>query len=183
VLLGSFTYSAILPQIIPHLENVGMSSGRASLLLSLMALLGLIGKGLFGYLSDRLTALVAFMVTLGVQLGGLVLIVSSGSSPFLWVIVPLIGLGFGAMGALIPLTVQEIFGVKAYGSIAGLVNLFTVVSYFAGPILVGSFFDAKGNYQLAFLTVAGLFFLGIVALASARISGWSAAPAGPVEGA
>ena len=94
----------------------------------------------------------------------------------------LFGLGFGAMGALIPLTVQEIFGVKAYGSIAGLVNLFTVVSYFAGPILVGAYFDANGDYKMAFLTVAGLFFLGMVTLASARFSGWATAPAGPVKG-
>ncbi|MBM3926265.1 MAG: MFS transporter [SAR202 cluster bacterium] len=177
VLLGSFTYSAVLPQIIPHLENVGMSSGRASLLLSLMALLGLIGKGLFGYLSDKLTALGAFMVSLGVQVAGLILIVSSGSSSLPWVIVPFFGLGFGAMGALIPLTVQEIFGVKAYGSIAGMVNVFTVVSYFAGPIMVGAYFDATGDYKLAFLTVAGLFFLGIMTLASARLPGWAAAPA------
>ena len=168
ILLAAFTYSAILPQVIPHLTNEGISTGQATLLLSVMAAFGMVGKLLFGYLSERITARNAFIVSLFGQILGVVLIVASGASPLVWLALPVFGLAFGGLGALMPLIVQETFGVRAFGSIFGMVNMATVVSFLSGPILVGLVFDATGSYRPAFITIAAFYFIGALVLIGVR---------------
>ena len=52
LMLGSFTYSAILPQVPDHLITSGMSLEVAARAVSLLALFGMAGKISFGYLSE-----------------------------------------------------------------------------------------------------------------------------------
>ena len=99
---------------------------------------------------------------------GICLIVLSGTTNFIWLAMPIFGVAFGGLGALIPLLVQELFGLKAFGSIFGMVNLATVGSFLGGPIMVGLFVDATGSYPPAFFAVVGLFLVGIVLVLLAR---------------
>ena len=79
-----------------------------------------------------------------------------------------IGIGFGGMGALIPLTIAEAFGLRAFGSIMGMVSMAGILPQLAGPILAGVLFDATGNYTLAFAIIVGLYLVGAIALLTAR---------------
>ena len=74
--LGSFTYSAVLPQIVPHLENENISLGKASLMLSLMAAFGAVGKVTFGYLAERITVRYAVVLSIALQALGLVILIN-----------------------------------------------------------------------------------------------------------
>jgi MFS-type transporter involved in bile tolerance (Atg22 family) len=64
--------------------------------------------------------------------------------------------------------VQETFGVKFFGSILGIVNMTTVVAVVSAPLMVGGMYDALGDYRMAFLSVAGVFTIGALALLGAR---------------
>jgi cyanate permease len=108
------------------------------------------------------------MLSLLLQVVGLLLLIRWADTPFLWAIMPFYGVAFGAVGALIPLLVQETFGVRYFGSILGMVNMATVAAIITGPLMVGAFFDAAGDYHMAFLTVAGIFVAGALALSLAR---------------
>jgi MFS family permease len=165
VLLANFTYSAVLTQIIPHLTNEGLTLAKASSLLTLMAAFGMAGKLIFGYVSERISAKYTFVLSLGGQIIGLVAVILAGTSPLLWIAIPIFGLPFGGIGALFPLLVQEMFGLKAFGAIFGMVNVVTVVSFLGGPLFVGLIVDQTGSYVPAFLIMAGIFFIGgLVAL-------------------
>jgi uncharacterized membrane protein (DUF485 family) len=85
-----------------------------------------------------------------------------------WLFVPIFGLGFGALGAVQPLLVQETFGLLAFSVIFGLINFLTLASALIGPPLVGASFDATGSYQTAFLTISVLFVVAAVAISFAR---------------
>ena len=61
VTLGTFTYSAIIPQIIPHLLDGGATLAVASLVLSMYAIAGMVGKFLMGLLAERITSRYALM--------------------------------------------------------------------------------------------------------------------------
>ena len=168
ITFGAFTYSVILTQLIPHLENEGFNRGAAAGALTMMAAFGLVGKIIFGFVSESITARLSFVVSLSIQAAGLLLFIVAGGSGMVWAAVIVFGFGFGGMGALIPLTIAEAFGLRAFGSIMGMVSMAGILPQLAGPILAGVLFDATGNYTLAFAIIVGLYLVGAIALLTAR---------------
>ena len=168
VMLGSFTYTTLLAHVSAHLNAEGMSENIVPLALSLLAAFGMGGKLVFGYLAERITARRALMASLSGQIVFILLIVWYPESPLVWVWVPLFGLHMGAFGALVPLLTQENFGLRYFGSISGLSSMLTVVPYALGPLLAGASFDREGSYGPAFILVAVLFGIAVIALTQAR---------------
>lgn len=166
ILMGSFTYSTILPQIIVHLRVEGVSMRDASLALSLLAILGMTGKLVFGYASEIIGSRYALMICLLGQSLFSVLMLKSSNPLIMWTTVPLYGLCMGAFGALSPLIVQENFGVKHFGSIMGLISLATVIPHVSGPLIAGVSYDLTGNYNAAFIVVSVLFLTATFILMS-----------------
>ena len=162
--LGSFTYSALLPQISTHLLDQGTDDKTVVTLLSLLAGFGMAGKGIFGYLAERLTARVAMMLSLGGQTALISVIVAYPIGIHLWVVVPIFGFFFGAYGVLMTLLLQENFGLKYFGSISGLSGLVGMIAMVAGPLMAGASFDHLGSYGPAFIAVAALFVTAILLL-------------------
>lgn len=168
ITFGAFTYSVILTQLIPHLENEGFNRGAAAGALTLLAAFGLAGKLIFGFASERITARRSFIVSLTVQAAGLLLFIFAHGSGLVWVAVVVFGLGFGGMGALNALIVAEAFGLRAFGSIMGMVTMAGIFPHLAGPIVAGVLFDQFDSYTLAFAIIVGLYLAGAIALFAAR---------------
>ena len=168
VTLGTFTYSAILPHVLAHLVNEGMANASALTVLGTLAAAGVCGKLLFGWMSERYGARRMMMSNLIGQAVFTALLAGAGSAGVLAVAAPLFGLFMGGFGALYILLVQESFGLRHFGSVMGLVNLGTVVSFGLGPLLAGASYDLSGGYGAAFLIVCGLFVAGAVSLMFAR---------------
>ena len=166
--LGSFTYSALLPQISTHLLDQGTNSLTVVMLIFLLAGFGMAGKGVFGYLAERFTARIAMMLSLGGQTALISVIVAYPVGLHLWVIVPIFGFFFGAYGVLVTLLLQENFGLKYFGSIAGLSGLVGMVPMVAGPLMAGISFDYLDSYGPAFMGVAALFVTAILLLTRVR---------------
>ena len=176
LMLGSFTYSAILPQVPDHLITSGMSLEVAARAVSLLALFGMAGKISFGYLSELVTARRMMMVSLSGQAFFIVMMVLFPTPPIAWLAVPLFGLFMGSYGALINLVVQETFGLKHFGSIAGLISLTMGVSGLVGPILAGQSFDRMDSYGPGYIVVAIMFAIGAISLT--RVRPWMTEPTG-----
>ena len=164
MLAATFTYHAILTQIVPHLQNVGLSLNTAAIFLSLVAVFGLVGKIIFGYLTERFLSKNVLALSLVLQSLGLLVLITLADTPFLWVVLPVYGTALGGMGAVFPLLIQDSFGLKYFGTIFGLVNMATIGSSLVGPLMVGLVFDATGSYDLAFISVIGIFAVGVIAL-------------------
>ena len=168
VTLGTFTYSAIIPQIIPHLLDGGTTLAIASIVLSLYAIAGMVGKFIMGLVAERVTSRYALMLNFVGQAVFLIAMIRADNPMVMWTAVPLLGIFNGAFGALFQLVVQDAFGIRYFGSIMGLINFATLVSFFFGPILAGVSYDVTGSYTLAFLAVAGMFATAALALTQAR---------------
>ena len=166
---ATFTYQSVLTQIVPHLENIGVDRAQAAIALSIISLAGMGGKVLFGALTEVFPVRYAVGASLGCQIVGLLILVTVGtSSPLLWIFVPIFGLGFGGLGSLMPLVVQNTFGLRGFGSIFGLVNFFILGAALIGPPLVGLAFDTWGSYSQAFLALSAAFAVGAVVMAFAK---------------
>ena len=168
ITLGSFTYSSILPHVLAHLVNRGMANASALTALATLATAGICGKLLFGWSSERFGARRLLMANLAGQAAFAALLASAVPVGALALAAPLYGLFMGGFGVLYILVVQESFGLHRYGSVMGLMNLGTVVSFGVGPLVAGASYDLSGGYDTAFLVTCGLFVAGAVALAFAR---------------
>ena len=170
VVLGTFTYSAILPQVFNHLTAEGVPIATAGFALSAIAICGMTGKFVMGLLAERITARYALMIDLTGQATFLLLLThfAPQSSLYLWTFVPSFGFFLGAFGALFPLIIQDAFGIRRYGSIMGIINMATAISFFGGPVLAGGSFDITGGYHFAFITVAALFYAAALTLTQAK---------------
>ena len=168
ITLGTFTYAAILPHVLAHLVNKGMSNASALSALSALAAAGVCGKLLFGWISERYGARRTMMINLVGQSSFVAVLALAGNAAVLGTAAPLFGLFMGGFGVLYILLVQEAFGLRRYGSVMGLVNIGTVVSFGLGPLLAGASYDISGSYAAAFLVVCGLFAAGSATLVLAR---------------
>lgn len=168
ITLGTFTYSAVIPQIIPHLLDGGTTLGIASLVLSLYAIAGMVGKFVMGLVAERLTSRYALMMNFVGQAVFLIAMIRADNPLVMWTAVPILGIFNGAFGALFQLVVQDAFGIRYFGSIMGLINFATLVSFFFGPILAGASYDITGSYTVAFVAVAAMFATAVIALTQAR---------------
>ena len=168
LVLAQLTYGGVLPQVVPHLESVGISRGQAAAALSLLAVFGACGKVSFGWLTEKRPSRYVVALCLVFQVVGLTGLIAAGSSPLFWVSIPVFGLGFGALGALMPLVVQETFGLRAYGTIFGAVQLVTLSAALTAPLFAGASFDATGSYRLAFGVFAALFVCAAIVISFAR---------------
>lgn len=168
LVLGMYTYHIVLTQLYPHLESVGFSEGQASAGMMVVAGTGFASKLVFGRLSEWMTARYATVLSLGIQALGLVMLILVDGSVLAWGAAFLFGAGFGGFGALVPLNMQESFGLRYFGSLLGLVNLVGVIPIVTGPLLAGIIFDNTGSYDLAFAITIGLFAAGALSMLVAR---------------
>lgn len=168
ITLGTFTYASILPHVLAHLVNRGMTNASALTVLGTLATAGIGGKLGFGWLAERLGARRLMMVNLAGQAVFAALLALAFPAWMLALATPLFGLFMGGFGVLYILLVQESFGMRHFGSVMGLMNLGTVISYGAGPLIAGVSYDLSGGYGIAFLVTCGLFLTGVVALVFAR---------------
>ncbi len=168
VMAASFTYQAVLTQIIPHLQNEGMTLSRAAFFLGFTAVFGMAGKILFGFMTERFPSRYVLMGGLLAQSLGLVILISLPSTVLVWTAAPVYGMALGGTGVVFALLAQETFGLKYFGTIFGLINMATSGAAFLAPIMVGVIFDATGSYSPAFASVIVIFALGMLALYWAR---------------
>jgi len=169
LMLGSFTYSSILSQVSDHLISKGMEQSIVPLAISLLAIFGMMGKLSFGYLSEKFTARRMMIISLLGQSIFICLMVIFPNPPIAWIVVPLFGLFMGSYGALFSLVIQEAFGLRHFGSIAGSMSMITVISALTGPFISGISFDVTGSYGTAFILVAILFTISAIFLTKIRL--------------
>ncbi len=165
--LQQFARTAVASQLIPHLEQDGFSTGAAATAVSLVAFFAMSSKIIFGRLSEKITALYAYVIIIALQIVGLVVLVYTPNQPVAWIALVTFGLGMGGVGALGPLAIAETFGLRNLGSIMGLMSFAVILPTVIGPVMSGRVFDSTGMYDAAFLTTAALltFSMGCFFLA------------------
>jgi MFS family permease len=164
--LTGLSLAALWVHEIPYLTDVGISAQTAALTMTgitLASLLGRLGFAWLGDLWDKRALLAAAMVLQSIG----VLIFAYVESP--WSLIPFIltfGPGYAGVFPLVPALQADYYGLKAFGSIRGLLTVGWAISGVGGPLLAGWIYDVTGGYRLAFLLFAAATFTAIpVALA------------------
>lgn len=162
---------AVLNQLGKHLELVGIDKATTGTAITILGACGLLGKLIFGYLSERIPSRVAFAIICLVQVVGIAVLLgvrSADQTSLLWLFAVIYGVGFGAVGAVQPLVIADSFGLLAFGVVFGSLQLLLRGVQSAIPFFVGRSVDATGSYEAAFVVTMVALCLGAVSAIFAR---------------
>lgn len=171
-----FTYQGVLTQLRQHFGENGFEPALATSAVTIIAAMGIGSKLVFGRATERFSARKATAVSVSLQAAGVALMIIPGNAVVLWAGIIVFGLGFGGLGALIVLVVQETFGLREFGSLMGIFQMASIISISGGPWLAGAIHDSNGSYDVAFGVIIGIFILGVVTLLLARQPDWGDSP-------
>ncbi len=170
LMVSAFLFShtalaAIVVHEIPFIEDMGISPLLAAAALGTMTLMSSPGRFFGGWVADKWNLKYLYFTSAIIQAGGLFIFSRATSMSWVWTFVIVYGFGYGIRIPLEPAMRAQYFGRRAYGSVYGFMNFFTVIGAFVGPYFAGWVFDTTNSYTSAFLTFAGmLVFAAIIML-------------------
>ncbi|KQU70181.1 MFS transporter [Phycicoccus sp. Root101] len=143
-------------------DITGLSAAGAATLVGALGLFNGAGRVLWGWLSDRIGKMPAFMGILGIQGVCLILIPHASSVAMFAVLAALIYTCYGGAFGTMPSTAGRFFGVKNAGAIYGLMLIGWSIGGVVGPLLISKLIGENKAYTLGF-SVVGI--IALVALA------------------
>lgn len=165
--VSGFSNTGALHAPVPFLEDIGFPTTTAAAALGTLGLGSAAGKVFFGWLCDRVSPKRASALGLGLQLGGVLVLLSiRADSPvvLIWAYALLLGFGIGSWLPTMSVLVSSNFGLAYYGSVFGVIAFLESTGTSLGPLFAGLVFDATGTYFYAFVTFAVLYAVAIPAI-------------------
>jgi MFS family permease len=145
-----------------HSMDLGMTAGRAALLLSVLGAASIAGRLVIGLGADRLGGKRAFILSFIPLIASLFAFAITTAHLPLFLVVALYGFAHGGLFTLVSPVVAEYFGMRAHGSIFGIIVFFGTIGGSIGPILAGWVFDLLGSYQPTFIGLGLMTCLGLI---------------------
>lgn len=160
--------NAVIVFVLSYLEDTGIESGTAGWINTMIPIFSIFGRFGFGWLGDHFPK--ARVLAIAITLEGIGLL-AFAYSPGWWALtIFLITFcpGYGGVISLRPIIQREYFGLKAFGSIQGMVIAIMTVGGFVGPILAGQVFNLKDSYEMAWVIFAVAAFSASALVLSAK---------------
>ncbi len=160
-----FTILAVVQHQALYFKDLGgdLPAGK---ILSLFFICSVIGKLLFGWLSDRFSKKhIMQLATINMVLGALLLYFSNRHpQTFTWVYAVVFGIGFSGTFTMIQLLVAEYYSGPSYGRILGTVTMLDTLAGVLGIMFLGQLRASSGTYQPGFLLMLALCTISAVAI-------------------
>lgn len=120
------------------------------------------GRLVSGLLSDRIGALKTLAIALAFQVVNMLLFSQFVSSSSLMIGAALAGIGYGALLAVFPSIMADLYGLKNFGANYGVLYTAWGIGGFIGPMLAAISVDWYGSYSLAYFICAALVSIATV---------------------
>jgi MFS family permease len=161
-----FCLISIIIHLVPHARDSGLSASQAAGVLSTVGGVSMIGRFVSGLAIDRYGSKRIMGASLLLLIISLLWLQFADSLWMLFFFACIYGLAHGGLFTAISPIVAEIFGIKAHGTILGIVVCFGTTGGAIGPILTGQLFDMTGSYAIAFyaFVIMNMCSLGMLGL-------------------
>jgi len=159
--LGFYAFTA---HVVPHATDLGVSTTTAALILTVGSVGAGAGTLLAGTITRRLGygwALVLLTLANGVVM---FFFVWAGHVWALYILSFALGFAFSAVVPVRMGVIPPLFGLRAVGTIIGLVSLAFSVGALVGPFVAGYVFDSTGSYAAAFIGFGVVLVIGAASL-------------------
>jgi MFS family permease len=159
-MFGTFFY------MVPFLIQSGYASSSAALAMSFINAAAGLGLLVMGALCDRFGGRrVLPLIALQLGLSSLLLLgarSATGWALYVGAFLLLFGMVVG-FATIVPVVLAELFGLRRFGTLSGLLGMASSLAMAAGPMVVGVVFDATNSYTTAFELSAMLCFVAAAA--------------------
>jgi MFS family permease len=160
----SFGSMSIIGHLAAFLSDAGFETRVAAGALGVTILVSVVGRVSFGFFSDRYQKRLIMSAALILHALAVACLFVEHTIAALAAFIIVFGMGLGGGSVVIPLLVGEYFGLRAFGTILGLVTISGTLGAAIGPVLTGRIFDVMGSYDLAFMLHIVSFFAAAVAM-------------------
>ena len=159
-MLTFYSILALLTHLFLHMRAQGFEPQVAASGLTVLFLLGLVGKLVSGVLADMFGRKPVFVGALLIMCVGAWLLISTNELTF-WPALILLGSGWGGLYTLLQLLAADSFGVRDLGKILGTITVLDTFGGGMGPFLTGLMYDAYGSYTVPFTIIAVLVTIAL----------------------
>ncbi len=171
--LGNAGAVAIIVHTIPFLtSSVGFSEGLAAASVTAMILLSLVGRFGFGFVADQVDKRFVMAGAYALLALGVLLFATVYESWQVLIVLPLFGFGWGGVIPTRPALQAEVFGMRAFGAIQGLVFTIATMGALVGPVFAGWLYDQTESYRLSFVILGSVGFLAVPLIATLQRPRW-----------
>ncbi|MCI0801208.1 MAG: MFS transporter [Chloroflexi bacterium] len=165
---GSMVVLAIMSHLGLLLRDVGYGVQTTGWIIMVQTAVAIIFQFFGGWIGDRMPKNVALFIFTTIQGLGVVFLTLGPDLIYFYAFAVLFGIGFGGRTPLTTAIRGDYFGRASFGKILGISTVpMNVLLLIAAP-LAGFMRDELGDYDMAFLLLAGLNMLGAVLFLVAR---------------
>ena len=173
IAIGHALTAVVIVSLMTHLAllltDEGFSFRTAGWVVTVYTAVSMVFQVVGGYVGGRVPKNVGMFVFSSIQAGAVLIIVAFPSNiAMVYVFAVLFGIGFGGTSPLATSIRGDYFGRASFGKILGLSSVPMNILLLGASPYAGFMYDLKGDYTIAFGTLAALNFLGAVLLLMAR---------------
>jgi len=161
----------ILQQFILYVQTprIGISAESAAFGQSALFAIGVGGKYLAGWLSDKLKAMNVMVGFAALMFASSLVLLDLTASNALLFLLPF-AIGYGGTWVMLQRLASELFGRREIGKILGAITLIEVIGASVGGLITGSIADRNGgDYSVAFYGVTIAAALALCAVVAVRL--------------
>ena len=151
-----------------YLTDVKIAPAVAAGALSIMALSGAMGNGLWGALAERIEPRRLNVATMVLSAGAVALLTQVRVPFAAYVFAVLFGLNARGAAVLTQILLARYFGRRSYGAISSVLDPFHKGGLGLGALFAGMAFDFTGNYRTIFSLFLGNYLVSALLIFLAR---------------
>jgi MFS family permease len=161
---------SILIHIVPHARDIGISPHKAAGVLSTIGAVSMAGRYISGLAIDRIGSKLIMCICFGFLIISLLWLLKAEALWKLYVFACIYGIAHGGFFTAISPIMVELFGIRAHGSLFGMVVFFGTIGGAIGPILTGYMFDINQSYIAAFWLILCISFSAFALLLYLKVT-------------
>jgi MFS family permease len=151
-----------------YLTDLRIDAGVAAGAVSVMALSGAFGNGLWGALAERFHPRSLNVMTMIVAALSVALLMTVNSAPVAYFFAFLFGVNARGSAVLIQVLIARYFGRRSFGAISSILDPFHKGGLGLGALFAGVGFDYAGNYQTIFVVFLISYLVSALLISLAR---------------
>jgi MFS family permease len=166
--LGTLASGGIAFNMAAYFQDAHFDPTVAAGTLSVFALAGGVGSGIWGFLAERFSIRAISVGTFALSAVSLALLLIATNPVTAYVFAALFGLTARGEAAMGPILVAHYFGRRSFGSISGVITPINMLGLGLGPVAAAAAYDTTGSYEGIILIFIAAFVVASLVMVLAR---------------